>query len=893
MNKKLRRLFFYGAGLLVPAAQAAPVPVNIDDDIVNITTDDSGDNIYNVTNDGVLNIVNASAGFDTNTWLREKHYLNDSTLSLSKHAILNGGILTSDSNIFISESTLNGSIDAEAGKAFGNLYADGAIIQGGITSGSENQGNIISLKDTSVMGNTGIRIESGGIALYGSNVSMANVAGLSLNNVESAHIERSKIVGTSSSGAIAPGVSGITAANTNLNVIDSELISNSNALWATGSKVFIHGSNLYSSGSSAILSTASELNIQNTVLRSDALQNNGGCASPSMIANCGALMMQGGKAELAGTSIESRNTGIVITSPESTYLTMMDSTIAAAKDAVLVSQGAIADINIMNTYNISNGMIPTITSETDRLLTVQDGSRASMRLYNVNAAGDVVADSTSLVSVKLDGHSLWTGDTQNVDSIEIGRNSTWSPGKDNDINELFMAGGDVVLNNHDTFVTLTTHELSGNGAFWLRTDMNQLQGDMLNVTGQANGAYTLHIANTGIEPSQNDAALKVVQTGGGNAFFDLAGNKVDIGVWQYDLVKKGNSWYLNTGDTDTNLPDDENTPDPEHPAPPDEDSKPDPDIPALPERDKTTSATTDAVLSLANAPLYTWQNELRRVFGQQPGNKMRKDEKDNVWITGLNDSAKVRGENGNAARFTQQGVVAGAQKKTMTPSGLLSLGVFTGYSQTRLAHQRGGTSHVSSTQLGMTGGLRGENGVYLDGVIKMNRFRNQLRSTMTEGTPVRGGYHQQGIGVAVEAGKHAWLSEQKAWWATPYVRLSTAHIGGNTFTASNGMKAAIESQASFQGEVGGWSGVDIALDDITISPYVNVAVSHEFVKNNRVTLNDRWTFNNRAETTSARVGGGVEVKMDDSRTFYAGVTHQQGRYVDSSLSGTLGVDVRF
>lgn len=73
----------------------------------------------------------------------------------------------------------------------------------------------------------------------------------------------------------------------------------------------------------------------------------------------------------------------------------------------------------------------------------------------------------------------------------------------------------------ENFITLTTNTLSGNGNFYMRTDMANHQSDQLNVTGQATGDFKIFVTDTGASPAAGDS-LTLVTTGGGDAAFTLA-----------------------------------------------------------------------------------------------------------------------------------------------------------------------------------------------------------------------------------------------------------------------------------------------------------------------------------------------------------------------------------
>ncbi len=58
-------------------------------------------------------------------------------------------------------------------------------------------------------------------------------------------------------------------------------------------------------------------------------------------------------------------------------------------------------------------------------------------------------------------------------------------------------------------------------------------------------------------------------------------------------------------------------------------------------------------------------------------------------------------------------------------------------------------------------------GYYIDGVLKFNHFKNELRTHMSDGTMVSGDYHQNGFGGSLEVGKYFSLNENSRYFLMP------------------------------------------------------------------------------------------------------------------------------
>ncbi|EFN9615522.1 autotransporter outer membrane beta-barrel domain-containing protein [Escherichia coli] len=266
----------------------------------------------------------------------------------------------------------------------------------------------------------------------------------------------------------------------------------------------------------------------------------------------------------------------------------------------------------------------------------------------------------------------------------------------------------------ENFITLTTNTLSGNGNFYMRTDMANHQSDQLNVTGQATGDFKIFVTDTGASPAAGDS-LTLVTTGGGDAAFTLgnAGGVVDIGTYEYTLLDNGNhSWSLAEN------------------------------------RAQITPSTTDAGVGFEQT------------------------------LTGLTL--------GIDSRFSRE--------ETSTIRGL-----FFGYSHSDIGFDRGGKGNVDSYTLGAYAGWEHQNGAYVDGVVKVDRFANTIHCKMSNGATAFGDYNSNGAGAHVESG-FRWVDG--LWSVRPYLAFTGFTTDGQDYTLSNGMRADVGNTRILRAEAG-------------------------------------------------------------------------------------------
>lgn len=268
----------------------------------------------------------------------------------------------------------------------------------------------------------------------------------------------------------------------------------------------------------------------------------------------------------------------------------------------------------------------------------------------------------------------------------------------------------------ENFITLTTNTLSGNGNFYMRTDMANQQSDQLNVTGQATGDFKIFVTDTGASPAAGDS-LTLVTTGGGDAAFTLgnAGGVVDIGTYEYTLLDNGNhSWSLAEN------------------------------------RAQITPSTTD-VLNMAAAQPLVFDAELDTVR-ERLGSVKGVSYDTAMWSSAINTRNNVTTDAGAGFEQTLTGLTLGIDSRFSREESSTIRGLFFGYSHSDIGFDRGGKGNIDSYTLGAYAGWEHQNGAYVDGVVKVDRFANTIHGKMSNGATAFGDYNSNGAGAHVERG---------------------------------------------------------------------------------------------------------------------------------------------
>lgn len=560
------------------------------------------------------------------------------------------------------------------------------------------------------------------------------------------------------------------------------------------------------------------------------------------------IISGGGNGLYIGTDYGVPGSGEIIHVGESTVL-IDNSTVQGVNGAAIRVWAprlpfTIADITIQNHS--------TLLSGNGNLLEVDGGSTANFTVDNSTLTGNLVADDTSTLNVTLRNNAQLTGDVINGNNLSINSGAQWQMVGDNAVKTLNLNGGGVSF-GADGFHTLSLGQLSGSGAFAMNIDLDAGVGDLLEVNGQANGDFTLKVKNTGVESVSPDIQpLQVVHTEGGDAQFNLLGNRVDLGVFSYELEKQGTDWFIvGSG--------------------------------------KTISPSTQSALALFNAAPNIWMSELSTLRSRM--GEVRTSGEGGGWIRAYGNRFNATTSAGVDYEQRQSGMSFGADAPVPVSSGQLLIGLLGGYNKSDLDLSRGTSGNVDSYYVGAYGTWLSEEGYYVDGVLKLNKFHNESELAMSDQTKSKGSYTNTGIGGSVEFGKHIKLADD--FFLEPFAQMAAVVIQGDHYTLDNGLEAKNNRTQSVLGKVGTSVGRNIALKDGgVLQPYVRVAVAHEFARSNEVTVNDT-RFNNELFGSRAELGAGVAVSLSKRLQVHADFDYMKGNNVEQPWGANVGVRFAF
>ncbi|EJF85661.1 BafA family autotransporter [Candidatus Bartonella washoeensis] len=429
---------------------------------------------------------------------------------------------------------------------------------------------------------------------------------------------------------------------------------------------------------------------------------------------------------------------------------------------------------------------------------------------------------------------------------------------------------------------LHVNNLSGSLHFKFNTTLAHNRGDYLFVEN-GKGHHTISVADSGVEitdPFSNKRDLITDQSGGAQfTLTDLSGEKInaiDGGTYIYDLKEKkdqnGKVWFLSAdriSGPESSLP---NPTDPLAPGGP------------------STTPSVDAVLSLVVAPGLIFNNELQIVrTGRGILDQNRKDT--DLWTYAIKSRERIATGHTHF-KLEQTGIVFGIDHLNELTHGDFYVGGFGSYDQVRVAHARGGDSDISSYSIGTYATYFDNRGWYMDGVLKYNYYRDNLKAISTNSLVIQSDYNQWAIGGSFEIGCRFEMAQRG--WMQPYIKLTGMQAEGKKIELSNGMTGDISSLNSFRSEVGLTASHEFIVGtENSLTAYITAAWLRENINNNHTTINNRYQFITDLSGNAGKLGIGLNSFVNDKLKLYVEAHYLKGHKIKQSLQGMLGLRYSF
>ncbi|UFP97527.1 autotransporter outer membrane beta-barrel domain-containing protein [Pseudomonas fitomaticsae] len=714
-----------------------------------------------------------------------------------------------------------------------------------------NNGSTVTLDKATVIARAnqpGVTITNSTATINNSTIT-SDGAGLQVARVPNSPLTTVvSLTGTTVTGGTAGAV---VSAQTTLNMSNSDLVSQSSTgygLRLASGDVFAKGGRLEGGLNGILLSGDNFISRANTLVL-DGTKVIGGSGAAISVDPSGRPIATNIHI-LNGASLTGGNGNLLEVGNGGTVNLTADN--AVLKGDVVVARGATTNISLQNAS--------ALTGDLNNVAVISLNNQSSLK-------GNVVGGVAGGSSVLIDNGSAIDGNIVDSSRVDISNGSRWTMAGNNQLNILHLNGGNVVLGSGGDFKKLDIVNLSGNGLFDIRADFAADKSDFFNVTGTATGNHQLRVAASGTEFATGNT-VKVGSVNTGDAAFSLYnGRPVDAGTFTYKLLSENGGVYL------------------------------------APDKEVVSTGTNAALAIAGTAPtiLYSEMTTLnsrlgdRRLSGSEPNILTRAtgESPSGVWIRSYANQYNVANAYGDGFSQKQRGISVGGDTPFPFGDGQWLIGGFGGYSKTDMDLKWGSTAAIESYYAG--GSLTwydARSGYYVDTVSKINQFDNSAKITMSDGTRTKGHYKNLAVSGSVEVGKY--VAFDNGIFIEPFTQITAAVAQGKDYTLDNGMRVSNDHARSFVGKVGTSVGSQIRLDrGGELQPRLKVALAHEFIKNNEVSVNGT-DFANDLSSTNVELGAGINwVPARKSWQVYSEVSSSKGKTVSQEWGASVGLSYSF
>jgi outer membrane autotransporter protein len=630
----------------------------------------------------------------------------------------------------------------------------------------------------------------------------------------------------------------------------------------------------------------------------------------SLLGNA-ASVENGGTLNLYGSNVTALNHGIVATggsvgAPNSITLSG-GNLITVMGDAFQVQNGA-------TNITVSDGATVRGNSALLRVLDPTTETVVNFTASHASLFGDIFADPVSKTTVNLTDGTVLTGRVNPAPAglggdLTIDGTSQWVMTGSSDLKSLSVSPGANAFFNppsNGIYNTLRIGNLSGTGGiFGLNIDLRSVTGDLIDITGKSAGSHLLTFFDFGhgtdLPPGD---ALLVVKTSDGLAGFS---GMTDKAVYKYFVVHGDgssstpirNDWYLVRADEIVAgqvtraagaFPGSIDTP--------------------------LGLSSVDALTNTANAAIGTYSastplfyadmdtliqrlGELRFLAGigrasvDSYGKEVIPETPTEqspatfgTWVRGFGNGMHINDQVSRAYDQNTGGFQLGADKRFAAFQGDLYLGGFLSYFDASRDFLDGGQGSTNALSFGAYATWFNPKGWYADLVVKYSQLWNSFDTPLSGGSTSTGFYSIPSLGGSLEVGKRFKFGR---FFVEPEAQLAGAWAAGYDYQATNGLMIRGSDQFSLRGQLGLRAGTHFTLSNgIEIEPYLKIAVLHEFLTGDRITL-DETNFYPTLSGTLVDAAAGISAKLNQSVYLYGEYDYANGDNIREPWAVNAGV----
>lgn len=550
------------------------------------------------------------------------------------------------------------------------------------------------------------------------------------------------------------------------------------------------------------------------------------------------------------------------------------------------------------TINIANGT-QLHGGATGNALHVYNGASASVNVNNSALNGNVINKGTT--SISLANSASWTGTMQNVTGMNLATGTALNLTGNSTIGSLANGGAVSLANGHNVGTVLTVGNYSGNnGNLLFNTALggDKSATDKLVITGNAAGTTNVSVNNIGGTGAKTVDGIEIIHVDGtstANAFKQKG--RIVAGAYDYKLMNRNNSWYLDSHNTGLSLslslsqglgPDPKPTP-----------------IHHVVRPEAGSYIANQAASSMFLTTLHDRAGENRYMNALDAEGNVT-----SLWLRQVGNHNQFH-DNSGQLKTTGNTYVAqlggDLAQWSSTDHDRFHLGLMAGYGNNK-NNTRSGVSGYSSkgSVTGYSAGLYGtwyqhdadKTGAYVDGQLMYSWFNNHVNGDAIAAES----YKSKGLTASVETGYTFAVGQSGAadnptgYFIEPQAQVTWMGVKADDLTESNGTRISTQGNDNVQTRLGmrafmqGHNRIDNGKSR-SFQPFVEVNWLHN-TKRNGVAMNG-VSLEQAGATNIGEVKLGLEGQLTKRTQLWGNVGQQIGDKGYSDTTAMVGVKYNF
>ena len=547
---------------------------------------------------------------------------------------------------------------------------------------------------------------------------------------------------------------------------------------------------------------------------------------------------------------QSSNATISGSGRQKVYGTILNNMINSGARTTVYSGGLAENTQINGgTLEINSGGNSTnsiINSGRENVYGTATGSIINGGTQNIYSSGEAIntqVKNGGILSVR-DGGKL-SGTTTLTDS-------TVNIGGSIQIPSMVATNSNINITSSYDYSSVAFDNLSGSGTINMSSSLSEDLSDTLSInSGSGNFGLVINdYSPSGDAPN----SYKIISESSATDNFYLVGGAVDVGAFEYKLVKNGSDWYLARTDNVT-----------------------DSSVIA-----KDTYSSLSSLFYTHLSPVYNHIRSRRNHAATDNG----------LWIKGLGQKLKFDYEDNSRSEIEIYGSEIGYDREIWRGGGkYLSLGIYGGYTSSRQRYDRMGRGEADTKVVGLYSVLNTDDDWFADFVGSYFWHTQKITSHTPAGESVNGKYNTNSWQVSANVGKR--LKFEESWFIEPSAGINYMRIKGisyrtnfNTLVESDdenylSMRADLVAGKTFTFDSGNY--LDI---------YGRFAIIHDMDGKNTITVAD-YGFTEDMSSVRYQIGAGINANWDERGSGYLEISTQPGSRVQIPWEINLGLQYRF